>query len=587
MGWGTNNPYLRAFIPNAVPMNPVTAICFLLLTIAIALMNRPNKGERWLGAVHSIAFVVAFISILRLISYIMGVDPGIDKQLFSAQLEAQEIPNRMAPNTAIGFLFLSLAILWAGKTTRGFYPSELFAFITALIALLTLIGYAYNAHAVTRMATTIPMALNTGLCFLLTSLAFLCSPPYKGIMQAVLANNPCGYAAQRLMIASAFIPSGIGWLTLKGKQLGWYQEEINTGLFVVISTALLAVVVGGCALVLSHADEERQRAKEEAEEAEEANQAKSEFLSRMSHELRTPLNSVLGFSQLLEMESPTPRQREHIEQILKAGRHLVELVNEVLDIARIESGRMPLSLEPVPLREVVESAVSLLRPMASEKNITISINFENPNATVLADRQRLSQVVLNLLSNAVKYNIEGGRIQVNAYTPSNYMMRLEITDTGIGIPANRRNLLFVPFSRLTEDAQEGTGLGLALSKGLVEAMLGHIGYKPAPHGGSTFYIELRKAHATKQGEHHAINAPRAAPFAIKYPATILYVKDNAPNVRILQHALASYPHWTLLVAMNGKEALETMETNTVNFILLDLGLSDISGRENSPRKNGK
>jgi PAS domain S-box-containing protein len=231
--------------------------------------------------------------------------------------------------------------------------------------------------------------------------------------------------------------------------------------------------------------------------AERASRAKSEFLSRMSHELRTPLNAVLGFAQLLQMDTLTPEQREAVDHILRSGHHLLELINEVLDISRIEVGRMQLAPEPVDLSSVLREATDMVRPLAAERGIQIDGLPAAAGRVVLADRQRLKQVLLNLLSNAVKYNRPGGRVEVLLSGGSAGRMRIAITDTGDGIPPERMAQLFLPFERLGAEQRgvEGTGIGLALSKRLVELMGGTIGAESTVGIGSRFWIEVPTQHA--------------------------------------------------------------------------------------------
>jgi PAS domain S-box-containing protein len=246
---------------------------------------------------------------------------------------------------------------------------------------------------------------------------------------------------------------------------------------------------------------ERKRAEEDRiarELADRANRAKSEFLSRMSHELRTPLNAILGFAQLLKMDEPRPDQERGVDQINKSGRHLLHLVNEVLDIAKIEAGKMRLSPEPIQLEAVVKEALELIRPLAEARHISLSFEATSKDdPSVLADQQGLRQVLLNLLSNAVKYNREGGEIAVTIRTTQDGHLRLQVKDTGQGIAPEKIGRLFVPFDRLDMEAveQEGTGLGLALSKGLMEAMGGRIGAESMFGEGSTFWLELKVVEA--------------------------------------------------------------------------------------------
>jgi PAS domain S-box-containing protein len=245
------------------------------------------------------------------------------------------------------------------------------------------------------------------------------------------------------------------------------------------------------------------------EDAIRASNAKSEFLSRMSHELRTPLNSVLGFAQLLEMDVTDAESRESVAQILRAGRHLLSLIDEVLDMARIEAGRMDLAVEAQPVAEVIDEAVSLATPLCGKQQITIEVvEPAEPDLSVLADRRRLLQVFLNLLSNAVKYNRPQGSVTVSHRAMDGGHIRIEVSDTGPGIPAERLSRLFTPFDRLGAErmSQEGTGLGLALSKHLTDAMGGTLGFINR-EGGATFHIDLPRVPASVEARQAAMRSP--------------------------------------------------------------------------------
>ena len=230
------------------------------------------------------------------------------------------------------------------------------------------------------------------------------------------------------------------------------------------------------------------------EEAEKANTAKSDFLMRMSHELRTPLNAILGFGQILQGTAAAEAQRDCATHVVTAGRHLLSLINEVLDIARIEAGRLDLSLEPVSIPEIVGEALALIGPLAAERRIALAVRgrADAGPATVLADRQRLKQVLLNLLSNAVKYSPEGGRVAVHWRAERGGTLRFCVSDEGPGITRDQAARLFVAFERLGAEGSDipGTGLGLALSRRLVEAMRGKIGARVGQGRGSTFWVRL-------------------------------------------------------------------------------------------------
>jgi PAS domain S-box-containing protein len=312
------------------------------------------------------------------------------------------------------------------------------------------------------------------------------------------------------------------------------------------------------------------------EEAEAANRAKSEFLSRMSHELRTPLNSILGFAQLLELDALDESQVEAVAQILKGGRHLLELINEVLDISRIEAGSMTLSLEPVALDLIIRECLDLVRPQAQARGIDL-INADGRHRHVHADRQRLRQVLLNLLSNAVKFNRERGTITVSCDHEAD-RARVNVTDTGPGIRPELIDRLFVPFDRLEADTTEvqGTGLGLALSLRLVEAMGGSIEVDSTPGDGSTFSFSLPVGPPEAAADDERRRPPVSRPDEAT-SATVLYIEDNLANLRLVERVLDRRPGIRLVSALQGSLGLELAAQHHPDLILLDVHLPDIGG----------
>jgi len=326
-----------------------------------------------------------------------------------------------------------------------------------------------------------------------------------------------------------------------------------------------------------------EKAAEAAREAEAANRAKNEFLSRMSHELRTPLNAILGFAQILEYGDLDPEQLESVEQIGKAGRHLLKLVNHVLDISRIEAGRLALSVEPVLAGEAVEATISLIEPVAKQMNIAVTVQ---PSAhwkeCILADRPRLLQVLLNLLSNAIKFNRERGQVTVDCERADSGRLRVAVRDTGMGIPADKTHLLFRPFERLEAEAAgiEGVGIGLALSKRLVEAMRGELGVETEGGKGSTFWVDFPTCECPLEGNRALLEthkSPAASPGApVK---TILYVEDNPSNSVLMDRIVANRPDLRLLSAAQGRLGLELARLHQPQLILLDLHLPDLPGEE--------
>jgi len=316
--------------------------------------------------------------------------------------------------------------------------------------------------------------------------------------------------------------------------------------------------------------------------ADKANLAKSDFLSSMSHELRTPLSAILGFAQLIESGSPlpTPSQKRSIEQILKAGWYLLELINEILDLSQIESGKLPLSLEPISLNEVVRECQAMIEPQAQKSGIRMTFpRFEIPHF-VKADRTRVKQVLINLLSNAIKYNKAGGSVVVDYIESTPGRIRICVKDTGEGLSPDKLMQLFQPFNRLGKEAgvEEGTGIGLMVSKRLVELMKGEIGVESTIGVGSVFWIDLN---LTAEPRRAAAAKPTAVAQAqVQAGAqlrTLLYVEDNPANLMLVEDLIARRPDIRLLSATDGNGGIKIARASRPDMILMDINLPGISG----------
>ena len=319
--------------------------------------------------------------------------------------------------------------------------------------------------------------------------------------------------------------------------------------------------------------------------AEKANLAKSDFLSSMSHELRSPLNAILGFAQLIESGPPlpTPPQKQNIDQILKAGWYLPDLINEILDLALIESGKLSLSLEPISLSAVLHDCQTMIEPQAQKSGIRITFPHFDIPYFVKADYTRMKQVFINLLTNAVKYNKPGGTVVVDCIAITPERIRIGVKDTGEGLTPDEMAQLFQPFNRLGQETgnEEGTGIGLVVSKRLVELVHGEIGVESTVGVGSVFWIELNLT------AEHPLGAAAVGPTTVgqahvaadKRLRTVLYVEDNPANMLLVKNLIARRPDLHLLSAPDGNRGIEMARASRPDIILMDINLPGISGIE--------
>jgi len=333
----------------------------------------------------------------------------------------------------------------------------------------------------------------------------------------------------------------------------------------------------------------------ERDKANKSNLAKSEFLANMSHELRTPLNSMMGFTQILQLESEATlkdEERNNLGRILTAGKHMLGLINEVLDLSKIESGNLKLSIISADMVFIVKEAISISKPMADKNGIEIKIKgFPSGSFFVLVDETRFKQVVLNLVSNAIKYNRPNGAVVISFEERGNGRVRLGVRDTGYGIPEDKQSKLFKPFERLgvASDKIEGTGIGLTITKQLVKKMGGAIGFKSVPGKGSLFYVEVpvsSKKSGLRQSKESEMQVKEEKNKKLekiaeknKGSAKILYIEDTAENVELVAQAFSFRQDLKLISAPNALDGIKLAQEEKPDLILMDIHLPEINGFE--------
>ena len=319
------------------------------------------------------------------------------------------------------------------------------------------------------------------------------------------------------------------------------------------------------------------------EAAEKANRAKSEFLSSMSHELRTPLNAVLGFAQLMASEVPAPpaHQQRSIDQILKGGWYLLRLINEILDLATIESGKVTMSQEPMSMIDVLQDCKGMIEPQAAKRGIAMTFPRFDKAVYIHADRTRVKQVMINLLSNAIKYNASGGSVIVQCLATDSRRVRIRVKDTGSGLSADQMAQLFQPFNRLGQQdgGQEGTGIGLVVTKQLVELMGGTIGVESAVGVGTVFWVEFESAQAPalENIEEAALDRRVLAAPEASEQLTLLYVEDNPANLALVEQLIARRGDLKLVTAIDAYLGIELARAYVPDVILMDINLPGMSG----------
>jgi signal transduction histidine kinase len=514
IAWMLGLPALTAPTPSWATMKANSALCFVL--IAVALLPRRTNGRRSRVGPF-LAAAVLLIAAATLSQDLFGWNLRIDELLVRehvAGLGEFGAPGRMSPITAADLIFLAAALLLRDADVRADgRSSQWLALGASLSSLIVLLGYFYGAtsrYTITAYAT---MALPSAVSVLALGLAILFARPERGLMRVIAADSPYGALTRRLLPLIVVVPVVLGWLRLAGLRAGLYDVGFGVTLVVICNMLLLGTLTCMTAGRLIRSERIQQRARLEMEEmrlravtleaenrrVRETTRLKSEFHASMSHELRTPLNAIIGFAALMRKDrngSLSPEYRAYMDDILTSARHLLELIDDVLDLAKVEAGKMELRPVTVDLTTISREVADVVRALAAAKRLRIDVSVDPRARTVVTDPQRLKQILYNYLSNAIKFTAEGGRVSLRIGPEGEDRFRLDVQDTGIGIAPEHFNKLFVEFQQLDSSAaakHRGTGLGLALTRQIVEAQGGRVEVQSVLGKGSTFSAVLPRS----------------------------------------------------------------------------------------------
>lgn len=501
IGWSTGSVWLTAVGPGLVPMNPVTAIAFLFSAVALWCRRHVDAGV-WATRVGHVAGVaVLAIGGVRLVGYLTGWDGGLDGLLFGDRLASAAYgPNRMAPNTALAFVLVGCALLSLDVEVRGTRPAESLALVVAVICLLTLTGYGYREESLQRVASYLPMALNTAIAFALLCTGLLAARPAHGMTALLLGPHGSGGMLRRLLPAAIGIPWGLGWLCLWGQRAGWYDTTFGVALFAVSAMVLLATAIWRHARTLERVE---RALHERTRQLELANDALGSFTYSVSHDLRAPLRAIHGFARILHDEHAAQLDgegRRVLGIVSDNARAMGRLIDDLLAFSRL--GRQELARSWVDVAALADGVVAELRRQEPARDVAVTIE---PMPRALADGGMLRQVFANLIGNAWKFTRGRATATIRiGVLPGDGVPTYFVRDDGAGFDMAYADKLFGVFQRLHHAEEfEGTGVGLAIVARVVQRHGGRVWAEGAVDRGAAFYFTLppegASEHATEPG----------------------------------------------------------------------------------------
>lgn len=609
MGWHFEIPVLKSLLPGFISMKFNTALglfCFAMAQLALAW--RPRRG------LHQVSFLFAcfgtLIGAATLFEYISGMNLGIDELVY---LDLEGVgklypAGRLAPVTALSFLLLGFGYFASFSLRRPRYRfSQMTFLITALISFQALVGYALGIETSFGLGAHTRIALHTAFSFIFLSSGFFILTVPHGYTRILTSSTLAGVTARRLIIASIFVPPLFNFFQRAGENYGLFDSDLGSLLRIVGSVVFFVVIVWRNSEKLYRSQIQRQRSLRQISRQEEnisthkvneqelisakqkaldATKLKSEFLANMSHELRTPLNGIIGMSKLLSKTRLEDSQKDFVETINVSSNTLLALLNDILDLSKIESGKLQLEDIQFELHSLMRSAVSIVEFSAKAKNIQLisEIKDEVPNF-LIGDPLRLRQVLINLLNNAIKFTDMGSvilRVTKTSEQNSHCHLCFEVIDQGIGIESHQQDKLFESFAQgdgSTSRKYGGSGLGLSISKQLVEIMGGKIGVESIKGLGSRFFFELN----LKMGKVALLTLAKPIDQETKHlHGHVLLAEDVVINQKVIMEMLKLLG-CTMRIASNGMEVLDLLQKEDFDLILMDGQMPVMDGYEASRR----
>jgi signal transduction histidine kinase/CheY-like chemotaxis protein len=600
-GWAVGSEPPKALIISGIAMKANSAACLVLCGGALLVLVSPERWPRWLVLIAKIAaVVVAVVGGLTLSEHISGRDLGIDQILFREAPGAlgTTSPNRMGVPASSSFLLLGCGILLLNvRSRRVILPSQVIALLVSVIALLPIIGYAYQIEPLYEISRYTAIALHTAIAIGMLALSLLAARPTQGLMRIIVLDDAGGEMARRLLIPAIVIPFVLGWLRTLGQRYGVIDEAFGRPMLILSLILSFTTLVWVNARSLSILGRDRARIAEQREqlliseraareEAERGGRLKDEFLATVSHELRTPLNAILGYAQLLQdgrLDADTAEGLAIIERNARAQRQIIE---DILDMSRIVTGKLRLDVREVDLVTVIDAAISTVRPAADAKLIHLS-RIADPNAGIIrGDAARIQQIIWNLLSNAIKFTPRGGRVQVALEVDAS-AARLIVSDNGQGIAPDFLPQVFEKFRQADGSITRrhgGLGLGLSVVKNLVELHGGTVCAESGGEGmGATFIVMLPRAaiYAPPESPDNG-RSDKPPPEPVDLPSlaglTVLAV-DDEPDARALIKRSLEAQGARVLTAASAAEAISVLDHERVDVVLSDIGMPEVDGYE--------